>query len=283
MLGSAQFGIDYGISNDRGKTPFDEVSRIIDACLLHGIGYIDTACLYGDSEEVIGRLTFNDKFKIVTKTEHLVGALKTPDISARFLNSLNKLDRSAIYGLLFHNASALLSSDGQKLYQQAETLRSQGLVEKIGVSVYCSKQVNYVLEHFDIDLIQLPVNVLDQRLIQDESLKKLKDRDIEIHCRSAFLQGLLLMDPERLNPYFSKITPVLQRWHKAAMFGGGSAISAALGFLKNVAEIDRIIVGVNNVEQLNQLVSAYKIGQSIDCSSYALTDSQYLDPSNWSL
>jgi len=283
MLGTVQFGTNYGISNLQGQTPINEVGRILSTCLDSGINYIDTASLYGNCEEVLGRVISSRNFKLVTKTAHLTECVGAPDILPLFSESLRKLGCEFIHGLLFHNADALTSSYGKALYSQAENLRSQGMVEKIGVSIYCAEQIDFILANFDVDLIQLPVNVLDQRLIQEGYLKKLKRRGVEIHSRSAFLQGLLLMEPEQLNPYFTEITPLLQRWRDELREKGISALSAALGFLKGVDEIDRIVVGVNNAEQLNQLISVYDEDHALDCSSYAISDVNYLDPSKWRL
>lgn len=281
MLGSAQFGVDYGISNEHGKTPPVEVERILNTCIEGGIEFIDTARLYGDSEQVLGSLVPEGLFNIVTKTEHLVDQECIPDICKDFNESLRNLRRDNIYGLLFHNADTLLSDYGRDLYDQAKSLKEQGKVDKIGVSVYSPEQAESILNRYEIDLIQAPLNVLDQRLLSSGLLKSLKASNVEVHCRSAFLQGVLLMNPETLPAYFSSIVPVLRKWHADVERSGGTVISAALSFLKNIEGVDRIIVGVNNSVQLLELIDAYKESINLDFTEYSLSDERFLNPSQW--
>ncbi|MBI5683047.1 MAG: aldo/keto reductase [Deltaproteobacteria bacterium] len=287
-LGTVQFGIDYGISNHNGKTPLDEVEKILDVAMRNGISVIDTAALYGTSEEVLGKtLPECHRFKIVTKTPRFTSSAITSDDVRRledsFFQSLHKMKCAAIYGLLFHNADDLLSENGHILFNKMTDLKQKGLVEKIGVSVYTALQIDEILGKFQIDIIQLPINVFDQHLLVSGHLSKLKKRGVEIHVRSAFLQGLLLMSSETLPPFFDSVREHLKDYQRTIHQHGLTLVRAALGFLINIPDIDFIICGVNNHTQLKEICREAVPVESIDFSRFALSDGEILNPSNWRL
>jgi aryl-alcohol dehydrogenase-like predicted oxidoreductase len=202
-LGTVQFGGDYGVSNPGGRTPPDEVARILALAEREDIGLLDTAALYGDSEAVLGgALRRGHKFRIVSKTLKFDAArISQADASALragFENSLRRLRQDRLYGLLVHAAADLLRPGGELLWAALNELKREGLVEKIGVSVYTGEDIEAILLRFRPDLVQLPLSVLDQRLIAGGQLARLKAQAVEIHARSIFLQGLLLMEDAEL-------------------------------------------------------------------------------------
>jgi aryl-alcohol dehydrogenase-like predicted oxidoreductase len=281
MLGTAQFGMKYGISNRAGETPADEVGRILEAADRAGVHFLDTAHAYGNSEERLGR--FSDRirnFQIVTK----VPALRNinPREPRRFLEeSLARLKREAIYGLLFHDSEDLLSADGESYFRVLADAKRDGLVKKIGISAYSQAQIEKVLRSFELDLVQVPINVLDQRLVRSGFLAEMKKRRIEIHVRSVFLQGLLLMAPEILDPYFEPARSALRAIRSAAEKKGVTLPGVLLGYVKALPEVDRVIVGVNDLSQFQELLGAYEEQASLDCSQFALDDNSILNPSLW--
>ena len=288
-LGTAQFGLDYGISNPLGKTPVAEVKRILDDAAKNGVHAIDTAFLYGDSERVLGQcLGEHHSFHMITKTPQYNKSLITEEDAEQlkkvFHESLAKLKQSSLYGLLVHNADDLLVQNGAALWEAMNDIKNKGLVKKIGASVYCARQIDAILEKFPIDLIQLPINILDQRLIRTGHLKKLKMHGIEVHARSIFLQGLLLMDPHDLPDYFYSVQGHLRHYHESIRARNLSPVKAALGFVLNLDEIDAAIVGVAISAQLEEIllenVNAADINFS-DFSNYAWSDENILDPSQW--
>ncbi|MBI5141426.1 MAG: aldo/keto reductase [Nitrospirae bacterium] len=285
-LGSVQFGIDYGISNMEGKTSLDEVEKILDVAMHNAIRVVDTAAQYGTSEEVLGKtLSAKHDFKIVTKTPSFASSVITSDDEQRledsFAQSLQKMRIASCYGLLIHNADDLLSENGHILFAKIAELKQKGLVEKIGVSVYTAFQIDEILELFQIDIIQLPINVFDQRLLIGGHLSKLKKRGVEIHARSAFLQGLLLMPPENLPTFFDSVREHIKNYHRTIHKHGITAVRAALGFLINIPEIDFIICGVNNHSQLKEICAEAVPAESMDFSRFALTDEFIVNPSTW--
>jgi aryl-alcohol dehydrogenase-like predicted oxidoreductase len=287
-LGAVQFGTPYGVSNNEGKTPKNQALSILNFAQKKGISMIDTAPSYGDSERVLGELFDGEEWEIITKTisfnskeinEEQIGQLRRA-----FQKSLANLNQKSIYGLLIHSCNDLLKPRGEAIFKEIEKFRNSGLVQKIGVSVYDSDQIDYLLSEYDIDIVQLPINILDQRLINSGHLKKLKDCNIEIHARSVFLQGLLLMSLEDIPSYFSPILDDLIKIKKASSGMGLSSLELALSFVTGVKEVDKVIIGVNEVKQLMEIINASQIYLNPkDFDSLSIYDSNFLNPSNWKL
>lgn len=285
-LGAVQFGLDYGIANRRGKTVLEEVRDILACAAEHGLRTIDTAPAYGDSEEVLGCVLPRDhRFQIVTKTP----AFDTESITAEdarrlrhsFDQSLTRLGRQTVYGLLMHHAEDLLAPGGERLWEAMTELKIAGGVKVIGVSVYTPAQIEAVSARFPVDLMQLPVNLFDQRLVQSGHLRELKKRGIEIHARSVFLQGLLLMIPEEIPEPLAAARPLIVELRRETERAGISPQQAALGFVKSIAEIDRILIGVESGRQLRDNIAAFAAGASLPFDRFAVTDEHILNPSLW--
>ena len=288
-LGAVQFGVDYGISNRWGKTPEDEVAAILRMAAESGIRIIDTACLYGSSEEVLGRCMPTDlSFDIVTKTPQFnklsIAEADAEHLEETFHASLAKLNKSFLYGLLLHRVDDLLTPGGELLMERMVELKRQGLVGKIGVSVYSARQIDEVLSRFHIDMIQLPLNVLDQRLLKSGHLGKLKRVGVEIHVRSVFLQGLLLMGLQEVPDYFDGIRDRLEAYHRSIRGKGLRPIQAALGFVAGVPEIDCVICGVNNRQQLREICEAARVEtQPEEYVQFAIENEAMVNPALWRL
>lgn len=287
-LGTVQFGLDYGISNNK-KTHLDEVHKILEYSKSVGIDLLDTAASYGDSEYVIGEITKNSKtnFKIITKIPPFQSnAISNYDIQQLELivhKSLNRLNKEKVYGIMFHNANDLFKEKGILLYKKLLELKDRGYTEKIGFSVYDSNQIDHLCERFEFDIIQLPINVLDQRLLKSGHLYKLKSLGVEIHARSIFLQGLLLMDLNSLPKYFEPIKPILSKYQVMLRENKMTMLDGALTFAKSQKEIDYLVVGVNNLEQLIDIYNSFnrKSNDNVDFSEYSFENINIIDPRNW--
>ena len=284
-LGTAQFGLDYGISNSEGVTPLGEVREILAVAKRNNIRVIDTAAMYGSSEEVLGKtLPYGNDFDIVTKTprfNEVNTENKAEFLEKTFRTSMKNLNRASVYGLLVHHADDLLGNSGNLIIEKMKELKEEGMVKKIGVSVYSSEQIDKILDRFDIDIIQLPINVLDQRLIISGHLAKLKKDGIEIHARSAFLQGLLLMEPTALPFYFDSIKPHLKQYRDSLHQYRLTPLQAALSFVAGIKEVDVVVCGVNNHLQLEELCGSLMSIDPAMFSNFAIYDEDILNPSKW--
>ena len=286
-LGTVQFGFDYGVSNTVGKVTRCNARKILKFAHESKIKTIDTSTMYGDSEKVVGEFTNHD-FNIVTKTQHFHGnSINNGHINQLidgFNGSLLNLHRGKLYGLLVHSCKDLLKPGGSLLFKEMERLKNNGFVDKIGVSVYNKEQIDIILDNFKIDLIQLPVSILNQSLINNSSLYKLKLHDVEIHVRSVFLQGLLLMKKELLPKYFLPIEKKIDLFHSMAKELSLTNLELALAFVANIDEVDEIVVGVNSIDQLKEVVEASKLKIKLDnLRNLSVDNPIYTNPSLWNV
>ena len=275
-LGTVQFGLDYGISNSNGQVYLDEVKKILSFAHSVGITVLDTASTYGESEKVLGTIK-NDDFDIITKTTKWSNEKSVEDnlhnFDEAFSLSKQNLCRNNLYGLLFHESNDLLGSNGKLLWAWAEKLKETNEIKKLGVSVYYPEQVTKILDLYKVDIIQLPLNVLDQRFLP--LLPLLKERNIEIYVRSVFLQGLLLMEPNKIDPYFNEILPLLKSFPTPRL-------EFLLNFVKDNEFVDKILVGVTSLKDLEQIHQAYLFSSGqYNYSDYAISDERFILPMNW--
>jgi len=287
-LGTAQFGMNYGISNSTGQVKKNEVENIIKYAKNNGVSIIDSAYSYGDSENVLGAALFSeDKFKIISKTAVIdakyISDENIKNIDIAFRRTLQKLQKKSIYALLVHNCDNLFIPGHKLLVKLLKSYIDTGLVEKIGVSVYSPKEYLAVSKVFNPDVVQIPLNVLDQRFFQTGLLEKLCNDGIEIHARSVFLQGLLLMDPLDRLKNFKEYSSTFNSFDKFCNQHGLKRIEACLGFVKQMLEIKSIIVGVTTkIELQEQFEAISKLVPDLDSyQCLASNEKALIDPREW--
>jgi len=286
-LGTAQWGLAYGISNQSGQTTQNEVARIIKFARQSGINVIDTARTYGQAEQVLGKNDLSG-YKIITK----IPPLNNLDMSLRpleewldvsFAMSLASMGVDSVQGLLVHNCDDLFSQSKPVILQFLNKLKALGKCHQVGVSVYSAAQIEKVLDLFTPDIIQLPFSVFDQRLLLDGTLAFLKKCDVEIHARSIFLQGLLLMKMEDIPTYFRPWLPQISAWNQLCSDIGLPLQHAALDYVITNEYIDKAIIGVENLSQLVDLTSSVCGNDLSLLESLSLSDPEILNPSFWKL
>lgn len=274
----------YGITNQCGKTPASEVAEILEYAQSVGISLLDTASLYGEAEIVLGANSLHS-FRVVTKTPRFnsgtIDDAQVEELLITFSRSLRNLGLSQVEGLLAHHAQDLLVSGGDRLIESMQSLKEEGTVNRIGVSIYDGTQIDELLKKFTPDIIQLPLNILDQRLIQSGQLQRLKEHGIEIHARSVFLQGLLLMPLEQLPAYFEPVRPLLARCHSMAQEQGMTITQAALSFVRDILEVDIVLVGVESKAQLCDCIENFTVAEKFYASGLACNDPRFVNPSLW--
>jgi len=284
-LGAVQFGIDYGVNSTEGQVEPKEVENILHYARSKGINLLDTAPAYGSSEKVLGQIG-TENFKVVTKTRHF-DSLEINDsdvnlLNNDFYNSLKNLRQDSVYGVLVHNADDLLKSGSEKIFKQLQKLKHAKKIVKIGVSVYDHSQLQTILDNFDIDLVQLPFNILDRRMVDSGMLVKLQEKDIEVHARSVFLQGLLLMSEQNRPDKFNRWSGLWRIWHEWLNDNQLTALEATIRHAVSMPEISKVLVGVDNVGQLEEIAVA-STGELPKIPNELFTnDIDLLNPSNWS-
>ena len=282
-LGTVQFGMPYGIANRGVATSREELHEILALAAQRGVRVIDTAALYGDSEALLGAaLPAQHRFAIVSKTPKLARGGADALVRA-FEQSLAHLKQPRLYGLLAHDADDLLGASGDALWNAMDDLRREGRVEKIGVSVYTAAHIDAVLDRYEPTLVQLPLSIVDQRLLESGHLAKLKRRGVEIHARSVFLQGLLLMDSGSRPAYFEQFDSELSAFSRFVARHHLNPLEAALAFVRGVPEIDAAVVGVTSKAQLEASLDALDatLDDIDDFSAVACRSESLLNPALW--
>jgi aryl-alcohol dehydrogenase-like predicted oxidoreductase len=287
-LGTVQFSMNYGISNRAGQPSKDEVAAILVRAVALGVGYLDTAPAYGDAETMLGRLLPEGHgLRIVTKTplvpDERIEARHGRQWLESFERSLGRLRIDSVYGLLVHQAADLGKPGWQHLVEALHVLKTRGLVGRVGVSVYDEQQLALAESRFRLELVQLPFNALDRRPIASGLLARLKARGTEVHARSVFLQGLLLMAPSELPEFFQPMRSALTGLHEEWARRGLSPVAACLAFALRQTEIDAAIVGVNRPAEFAEIEAAVAAAGEIDAELGAVPEVApiYLDPSRW--
>jgi aryl-alcohol dehydrogenase-like predicted oxidoreductase len=274
-IGTVQFGQAYGVSNVRGQVALADVRAILSRAQRAGIGLLDTAANYGEAEQVLSRVN-TAPFRIVTKTIGVANGIEAVVTRARqSVKSLGRVDL-----LLVHAANDLLGPQGAALWQALQRLKAEGLSGAIGISAYVAENPVELAERFRPDAMQLPFSLLDQRLLRDGSLERLKELGVEIHVRSIFLQGLLFM--ENPPPKLAYAAPALNRVRAHIAAAGTTPLGAALGFVLSRPEMDVAVVGVTALAELDEILAAAALpAPDLDWALCALDDPRVLTPSSW--
>lgn len=286
-LGTVQLGMEYGVTNRSGRPDLDEVAAIVQVAADHGVRVIDTAAVYGASERVLGQtLDFSREFRLITKTPPLrevaIGSRQIEIVKSAFQRSLDRLGVRQVDGLLVHHPNDLLADGGEWLWEVMSDLQEQGRVNKIGVSVYNDDQLAQILKDFDVNLVQLPLNILDQRALVNGRITSLKNAGIEVHARSAFLQGVLLTKPGELPEQFAPLREHLESYHRFRLKHNLTALKAALSFVLQSA-VDHVIVGAARADEFEAVLAATEsLSDEVpDFSEFAYHDERFINPTRW--
>jgi aryl-alcohol dehydrogenase-like predicted oxidoreductase len=280
--------MDYGISNRDGRPSEAEIAAILAHAVETGIGYLDTAASYVDAETLIGRhLPSGHRLRVVTKLppikEDAIDEHHVEVTLAALAASLDRLRSAQVYGVLIHHASDLAKPGWQYLLDVLREAQARGWTALIGVSVYDADDLSVVESRFTPGIVQLPFNALDRRLAVAGWLHRLKAAGVEVHARSLFLQGLLLMEPAALPNFFVPVSGALAnlraRWAAAKL----TPLSGCLRCVLNDADIDVAIVGVNRLHELNEIEAAVvELADSKGEFRHPVAiDPIYLDPRRW--
>lgn len=277
-LGTVQFGLNYGIHNQAGQTSLKEVKTILELGRKSNITALDTSINYGNSEVILGKVDVNN-YQVITKTLSFDGDIEK--VINGFYQSLKNLKQAKIYGLLIHNINDAHQTNFNKLWQRLSDLKQQGLIKKIGFSVYTPEQVDFLLHNFGFNLIQVPINIFDQRLIQGGQLTRLEENNVEIHARSVFLQGLLLKQPT--NNYFLQWQSQFDNYFSQLEKNNINPLAACLNFANSITELDKIIVGVTNTQELQEIIDADNQQINISYDNFAIDDEMLINPALWTI
>jgi aryl-alcohol dehydrogenase-like predicted oxidoreductase len=282
VLGTAQFGLNYGIANRAGRTSLSEATYILEAARSHGMRVLDTAAVYGDSEKRLGDIGLEgwgviSKLPLVPDGVTNIGRWVKASVEA----SRSRLKVPSLHGLLLHRPEQLLGSRGASLYAALLDIKDRKLAQRIGVSIYDPGDLDELCSRYRFDIVQCPFNLLDRRLIDSGWLYRLRDHGTELHVRSIFLQGLLLLSPGERPAKFSRWDDLWTIWESWQKQTSVTPLQACLNYALSFSEIGNVVLGVDNVRQLQEIVGA--IGDEMPAVPKELQcrDTRLINPSCW--
>jgi len=251
VLGTVQFGLDYGIANRAGRPTRKEDFSILELAYKEGIDTLDTAYSYGESEEIIGKFISQSgkRFNIISKMPDL----KSIEVDKYFRQTLARLKEQKIYGYLVHKFDSFIAD--KRLWDRLESLKQRGLVHKIGVSLYRREELDYLLDSgVSFDILQVPYNIFDQRF--EEYFSMLRTRNVEVYVRSVFLQGLFFLQIDYINKRFQSAKNRMEKLYHISENYKIPIHSLCLGFILLNHFIDKVVIGVDSAEQLKENISS---------------------------
>jgi aryl-alcohol dehydrogenase-like predicted oxidoreductase len=288
-LGTVQFGVAYGITNAAGQVSQDAVAQMLAQAEDAGIRWLDTAQAYGNAEAVLGRtLRQGHGFRLISKLpaqSQPVFTLHDSDAwEQAFLASCQRLGVQGLDALLLHAPADLTKPGGYHLETWLLGLRERGVVQRLGVSIYTAEDLEGVNPAL-LDLVQLPLSLLDQRLLEDGTVARLRSSGTATHARSLYLQGLLLTPASQ---WPSWVSPEVRAHQKAlealAQERGCRLIDLTLGFAREQTDLEAAVVGLCSVHELTELQEAWSANSPWhegEWRTWALQDPGILDPRRW--
>ena len=283
ILGTVQFGLKYGINNTIGKLKKDEVLSLMKVAYNSGIRILDTAEAYGNAHQLIGDFhnkNDNLKFKIITKFPHKI---KLSLIGTKIIEYLDLLHVKTLDVIMFHSFESFQSN--YKALNSLNELKSNGLINNVGVSVYTNAQLESLLNEDLITVVQLPFNLLDNSNVRGDLINRLKEKGKIIHTRSAFLQGLFFKSTNDKNPIVQELKTELELLNQISIGSNCSIEELALSYCINQKNIDNVIIGVDSISQLNANIKAsgFQIKENAlkTINGIVVKDLELLNPYLW--
>ena len=278
-LGSGQFALDQ--ASVRGRSPQAEVRDILEIAARSQLGVFDLAGRSPQAEGAIGDVMPRpNPFKISIST---VRADRGPDlVEAEARAALQRLGVEQADCILVPSASELFGPHGLAMWDRLKALKDQGLTRKIGISVFASDDPLGLARRFRPDVVQAPASLLDQRLIVDGTLAAIAGLGMEVHLRSIFLNGLILLPPDRAPNHLKEAAARISRARRLIAEGKSDPLQAALGFALSRPEATAVLVGVASAAELNAVIrAAASPPPDLDWDEMAIDDPVALDPRAW--
>ncbi|MGQ0666818.1 MAG: aldo/keto reductase [Nitrospiraceae bacterium] len=281
-LGTVQFGLNYGIANKQGQVSHEEARSIIDRARASGMNTMDTAIAYCDSERRLGEIGISD-WRVVSKLPAVPDTCGDVSqwVTDALHGSLQRLKIKRLYGLLLHKPQQLLEQDGDSLYRSLQQLKRDRLVQKIGVSIYGPEELETLCSRYQFDIVQAPFNIMDRRLIDSGWLPRLAELGIELHARSVFLQGLLLMTPRDRPGKFNRWASLWSNLETWLTYSKLTPLQACLRYAVSFPEINKVVIGVDSLNQLEEILRATAGPMPQVPPDLQTRDVDLLNPARW--
>ena len=280
IIGTANFGLNYGINNKNRLSNF-EITRIFKLCASYNISVFDTAKGYGDSHDRLINGNINNP-KIITKlTIDEIVALSDNSTFEQQVKLTGK-----IYGLLVHNGQDFNIQSYKVVAKTCEELKEKKIIEKWGLSIYQPSILNDLFPVQIPDIIQVPFNLLDKRLMNGDWPELFLSSGVEIHARSVFLQGILLRNKSNYPEFLTdNWVNVLNAWDDHCKGDIGLKLKYSIEHVLAQHWISKLVIGIDSADHLQQIIDILvkaKHPRELNGEFY-LDDDKLLDPSNWRL
>ena len=280
-IGSANFGLNYGYKKKRLSKK--DAKKIINYSYKMGINYIDTAINYGDTHKILGEFNLK-KFNVITKLPtppKNIKSIKKWCIS-NVMQAKKTLRIKCIYGLLIHDTKILQNTNNaNEIFEALNFLKSKKIIHKVGLSIYDPKELDNYFDKYNFKIIQFPFSIFDRRILNSGWLKRLSKKKIELHARSIFLQGLLLIESKKIPKKFKKW---IKYFTKLDLFVKKKNISkkiACVSFVRKFSKIDKFVIGVNDINQIKDNLALF-IDKAVKIPTHLEVKSQKLiNPKMW--
>jgi aryl-alcohol dehydrogenase-like predicted oxidoreductase len=282
VLGTAQFGLDYGIGNQSGQTPQAEAVAILETGYAHGLRVLDTAAAYGDCEQRLGSIGL-ERWGVISKLPPMpddVGNINRW-VRASAEASLLRLRIPRLHGLLLHRPEQLLGPRGAALFAALLELKEHNLTQRIGISIYAPEELDQLCARYEFDIVQCPFNLMDRRLIDSGWLYRLRDFGTELHVRSIFLQGLLLLSPSARPAKFSQWEGLWSDWEHWLQQNAMTPLQACLNYALSFPEIKSIVLGVDKASQLQEITGIIGLAMPPVPGYLQSNDIRLINPARW--
>jgi len=279
ILGTAAFGQPYGISNSNTLTTSKEIHSILEYCLENGINTLDTAQCYGDSEKILGENGIKS-FQVVTKI-FCERNYKEGELELKVRASLKRLRIQKCHGILIHNEEALKGPQGGVIAKELRVLVELGLTEKIGFSAYDPKEADITLSKFQLDLVQIPMNLFDRRAVEGGFIEKWSSNRTEVHLRSVFLQGLLVKEPANAQKKPDSIpAEECAKYINICRSNRINPLDGCLSYVFKNAPSAKVIVGPTSTQEMKEIAEFILIDVPAGKEIMPPWNSTF-DPRNW--
>lgn len=282
-VGTAQFGMHYGVTNKTGVVSSQQITTILEMSKSEKIRFVDTAAAYGECEQLLGKNDLSG-FQIITKLKPLpnnIGGDNENYLFRQFKNSLRFLNQKSIHAVLVHNPMDFLGKHGDSLFVFLSKLKFNGYIEKVGCSVYSPSEAEEISKRYDIDIIQGPFNVFDQRLANSGVLKSLQQHKIEFHARSIFLQGLLLGPISRIPESHLQWRDIFVEWFEWCASNRASAMEACFSTVYKNPAVSKVIIGVQSPQQFREVLACRKNLDVPNFTPQMMICNDLIDPRLW--
>tara|TARA_A100001035_G_C27781148_1_gene501813 strand:+ start:784 stop:1677 length:894 start_codon:yes stop_codon:yes gene_type:complete len=289
-IGTAQFGLNYGVTNSVGKLSKKEIIKILREAKKENIKILDTASVYGDAESVIGEiLGKNNDYKICSKfpsqrDKNFFNKMDVENWEQEFIKSLRNLKTANLETYFLHDPKDLVKEGNIFLKEWLRSLKRRNLVRRLGVSIYSKEELDNIPVDF-LEVVQIPLSIYNQKLLRDGTIANLKKRDSIIYLRSIFMQGLLVSQASSWPGWIS----MREKEHhinfsKFAKQNNYKLIELCLDFVKNLKEVEAVILGFTNINELKEVIEFWRGNKkTIFCEyeKWSLSSESFIDPRNW--